>query len=51
MMPVFDRRGNGSTKGILAGGGGRGDTVRLALYEGSPRMLFSISRPIAGKYM
>ena len=52
MMPVFDRRGNqlsGSTTRASAGGGGRGDTVRLALYEGSPRMLFSISHPIAGE--
>lgn len=52
MMPIFDRRGNqlsGSTKGILSGGGGRGDTVRLALYEGSPRMLLSITHPVAGE--
>lgn len=52
MLPVFDRRGNlvsGGTKMMMAGGGMRGDTVRLALYEGSPRMLLSISHPIAGE--
>ena len=46
MMQVFDHRGNLRNIGR---GRGRGDTVRLALYEGSPRMLLSISHPIAGE--
>ena len=52
MLPVFDRRGNQLSSGVKAmmtGGGVRGDTIRLALYEGSPRMLFSIAHPIAGE--
>ena len=53
MLPVFDRRGNqlsGGIKASIMGGGARGDDVRLALYEGSPRMLLSIAHPIAGKH-
>lgn len=53
MLPVFDRHGNllsGGTKATVTGGGVRGDTVRLALYEGSPRMLLSIAHPIAGGF-
>ena len=54
MLPVFDRRGNqlsGGVKATMTGGGVRGDTVRLALYESSPRMLLSIEHPIAGECM
>ena len=54
MLPVFDRRGNqlsGGIKASIMGGGARGDDVRLALYEGSPRMLLSIAHPIAGKHI
>ena len=52
MLPVFDHHGNqlsGATKTLMTGGGMRGDSVRLALYEGSPRMLLSIAHLIAGE--
>ena len=53
ILPVFDRHGNqlsgGGFKASIAGGVARGDSVRLALYEGSPRMLLSIANPIAGE--
>ena len=46
MMPVFDYHGNqlsGSTKGILAGGGGRGDSVRLGILVVGYTTLHNIS--------
>ena len=52
MLPIFDHQGNRLSVGIKSGVGGMaGDTtsLRLALYEGSPRVLFSLTHPIAGK--
>ena len=45
MLPLFDRRGNVSRVGKPPSL----DTVRLALYEGTPRALFSLSHPTAGE--
>ena len=45
MLPLFDRRGNITRGGKSAAS----DTVRLALYEGSPRALYTIVHPIAGE--
>ena len=45
MLPLFDHHGN-VTKG---GKSTTPHTVRLALYEGSPRALYTLPHPTAGE--
>ena len=53
MFPVFlstNKQGGSLTKSALSARKANANSVRLPMYEGSPRALFSLSKPTAGKY-